>query len=473
MTAAETDVQKVGALATFRDMPSTAKLLLVGVFVNQFGAFLQAFLVLYLTHRGFSETHALFGMGAYGFGAVIGLLFGGGMSDRLGPRRTIIVSMVASTVLPISITLMNSYATILVVAVLAGAMAQLYRPAAGSILATLIPPARQVMAFSMNRIALNLGVALGPFLAGALIASDHWDLLFWIDGATALVYVIIALLFLPRVGGEADQDEAGPGARTHYWDVLNDRRYVVFMFAVLTNALIYIQSFSVLPLTLKDRGYSEHVFSWILTISATVLISCELLVTRFTQHWQPRVAASIGLVLLGSRPDRVWPAIRRDRHHLRRRRNRRHRPGHRWAEHLRVSGEGRDRWRYRAVHGRVLRDVRARSGTRPDRRGPDLPRDRRPYLVYLRRHRPDLRAQRLRRHDRTRAVGRRRRDRHRGRSRADRRRGDRGGGVGIARRGGFPVSSTNGTVRSARGRAQQRASVCIGRSRGNDPRTAA
>jgi MFS family permease len=71
------------------------------------------------------------------------------------------------------------------------------------------------------------------------------------------------------------------------------------MFAVLTNALIYIQSFSVLPLTLKDRGYSEHVFSWILTISATVLISCELLVTRFTQHWQPRVAASIGLVLLG------------------------------------------------------------------------------------------------------------------------------------------------------------------------------
>jgi MFS family permease len=298
MTAAAEEAQKVGALATFRDMPFAAKLLLVGVFVNQFGAFLQAFLVLYLTHRGFSETHALYGMGAYGFGAVIGLLFGGAMSDRLGPRRTIIVSMVGSTVLPVAITLMNSYTGILIVAVLAGAMAQLYRPAAGSILATLVPPARQVMAFSMNRIALNLGVALGPFLAGALIASDHWDLLFWIDGCTALLYVVIALLFLPKTGGEADAEETS-AARTRYWSVLSDWRYVVFMFAVLTNALIYIQSFSVLPLTLKDHGYSEHAFSWILTISATVLISCELIVTRFTQHWQPRVAASVGLVLLG------------------------------------------------------------------------------------------------------------------------------------------------------------------------------
>ncbi len=300
MTATETEeVEKVGALATFREMPGAARLLLLGVFVNQFGAFLQAFLVLYLTHRGFSETHALYGMGAYGFGAVIGLLFGGGMSDRLGPRRTIIVSMVASTLLPIAITLMDSYTGILVVAVLAGAMAQLYRPAAGAILATLIPPARQVMAFSMNRIALNLGVALGPFLAAALITSDHWDVLFWVDGGTAFLYVIIALLFLPHAGGEAAEDGAGSSSRTHYWNVLGDWRYVVFMFAVLTNALIYIQSFSVLPLTLKDRGYSEHVFSWILTISATVLISCELLVTRFTQHWQPRVAASVGLVLLG------------------------------------------------------------------------------------------------------------------------------------------------------------------------------
>jgi MFS family permease len=297
-TAAAEEAQKVGALTTFREMPRAAKLLLLGVFVNQFGAFLQAFLVLYLTHRGFSENQALFGMGAYGSGAVIGLLFGGGMSDRLGPRRTIIVSMIASTVLPVGVTLMPNYTAILVVAVLAGAMAQLYRPAAGAILARLVPPARQVMAFSMNRIALNLGVALGPLVAGLLINNDLWNQLFWIDGGTAALYVIIAVLFLPKVNGDAS-DEGAAGSDTRYWSVLRDWRYVVFMFAVLTNALVYIQSFSVLPLTIKDRGYHDYVFGWILTLSATVLITCELFVTRFTQHWHPRVAATVGLVLLG------------------------------------------------------------------------------------------------------------------------------------------------------------------------------
>lgn len=290
--------EKTGPLATFREMPGAARLLLLGVFVNQFGAFLQAFLVLYLVHRNFSEKHALFGMGAYGAGAVVGLLFGGGMSDRLGPRSTILVSMIASTVLPIAVTFMPNYTAILIVVVAAGAMAQLYRPAAGAILAKLVPPARHVMAFSMNRIALNLGVALGPLVAGILINNDLWDTLFWIDGGTAALYVVIAVLFLPR--GEATA-KAAPGekSRVRYWSVLSDTRYVIFMFAVLANALVYIQTFAVLPLTIKDRGYPDHVFGWILTIGATVLITCELLVTKFTQHWQARIAASAGLVLLG------------------------------------------------------------------------------------------------------------------------------------------------------------------------------
>jgi predicted MFS family arabinose efflux permease len=141
-------------------------------------------------------------------------------------------------------------------------------------------------------------VALGPLVAGLLINNNLWNQLFWIDGSTALLYVIIAALFLPKTGGDASEADS-PGSKTRYWSVLADWRYVVFMFAVLTNALVYIQSFSVLPLTIKDRGYHDYVFGWILTLSATVLISCELFVTRFTQHWQPRVAATVGLILLG------------------------------------------------------------------------------------------------------------------------------------------------------------------------------
>jgi len=294
-------VGKAGPWTTFRELPRAAKVLLLGVFVNQFGAFLQAFLVLYLVQRGYSESYALAGMSAYGAGAVVGLLFGGGMSDRLGPRNTILVSMAASTVLPIAVTLVPNYTAIVVLVFAAGAMAQLYRPAAGAILAALVPPARHTMAFSMNRIALNLGLGLGPLVAGLLIAADRWNELFWIDGITAFLYMIIAALFLPKAGGAGGDDEATEAAPTiRYWDVLKDRRYVVFLVAVLVNALIYIQTFSVLALTIKESGFPDYYFGWIITTGAATLICLELLVTRYTQHWQPRIAAALGLILLGA-----------------------------------------------------------------------------------------------------------------------------------------------------------------------------
>jgi MFS family permease len=239
-------------------------------------------------------------MAAYGAGAVVGLLSGGGMSDRLGPRNTILVSMAASTVLPIAVTLVPNYGAVVALVAAAGAMAQLYRPAAGAILAALVPPARHTMAFSMNRIALNLGLGLGPLVAGLLIAADRWNELFWIDGISAFLYLIIAALFLPKMVGAGGGDADEPAPTIRYWEILRDRRYVAFLVAVLVNALIYIQTFSVLPLTIKDRGFPDYYFGWIITTGAATLICLELLVTRYTQHWQPRIAAALGLILLGT-----------------------------------------------------------------------------------------------------------------------------------------------------------------------------
>lgn len=295
-TAADPD-QQVGAWRTFRELPSAGRLLLAGVLVNQIGAFLQAFLVLYLAHRGFGQSQALFGMGAYGAGAVVGLVFGGSMSDRLGPRRTIMVSMTASAVLPVTVTLVSEYAVIVAVVAVAGAMAQLYRPAAAAILAELLPGPRQTMAFAFNRLAINLGAAVGPLLAGVLITHDRWDLLFWLDGISAALYVLIALFFLPRTAPGA-QARAAAG-RGRYRSVFADRRYVAFLVAVLGNALVYIQIFAVLPLTMTDRGFADHDYGIVLAFGATMIIGCELVVTRFTQRWPSRVAAAIGLALLG------------------------------------------------------------------------------------------------------------------------------------------------------------------------------
>ena len=78
-----------GILITFRESPGAVKALLVGLFVNKLGQFIQVFLVLFLTNRGFTAVQAGAALSAYGAGSVLGLVVGGTLTDSLGVRRAL------------------------------------------------------------------------------------------------------------------------------------------------------------------------------------------------------------------------------------------------------------------------------------------------------------------------------------------------------------------------------------------------
>jgi predicted MFS family arabinose efflux permease len=292
----------VGPLQTFRETPRAARLVLLGVFVNQFGAFLQAFLVLYLVHRGFSESEAGIALACYGAGAVFGLLLGGSLTDRIGPRSTLVLSMFSSAVLVVTVSRLSWLWLIIGVVFLAGLATQAYRPASATLLIGMTAPDRQVMTMAMNRIAMNVGAVAGPLVAAWLI-TVHWELIFWVDGATAVGYGLIALLLLPH--GLATQDDDGttgdgPVPKAGYLTVLRDRPYLLYMLAMLLNALIYVQAFAVLPLAIIGEGYRTVVYSSVFAVSAGTVVTLELIVTKWVQHWPARRAASLGLLLLGA-----------------------------------------------------------------------------------------------------------------------------------------------------------------------------
>jgi predicted MFS family arabinose efflux permease len=290
-----------GPWVTFKESPRAVRFLLLGVCVNQFGAFLQAFLVLYLTHRHFTAAQAGFALGTYGVGAVIGVILGGRLTDRLSPRPTIILSMAGSATLTVAISFLGYYPGILAVVLLAGAMTQAYRPAAAALLTGMVPSDRQVMVMAMNRLALNLGMLVGPLTAAALIRVS-WNLVFWMDAATSLLYAAVAIFLLPTTrpapGTQADPGSA-PARRATSHPLLADRRYAVFLTSMLTNGLVHIQLLAVLPLTLRDAGYPTVVYSAVLVIGTCIMVSSELLVTRATQRWPAYRAAALGSLLLG------------------------------------------------------------------------------------------------------------------------------------------------------------------------------
>lgn len=274
---------ETGVFATLRATPTPVRYLLGGVLINQLGAFVQTFILLYLTFRGVGVGVAGLCLAAYSVGSIFGTLLGGELTHRLGPRATITVAMGLSAPLVASIPFVSDMSTVLFVVVgLAGLVTQAYRPAAAVLLSDLMPEQHQVMAFSMMRIALNTGAALAPLIAAGLILVD-WDLLFYLDGATALLYALLAYRLLPKVTApeEEKDDQPKPEARTAYATMLRDGKYLAYLAAVFLGTIAYAQSTTALPLEIVADKYPTSLYSAVLTISSVVLITCELKVTTY------------------------------------------------------------------------------------------------------------------------------------------------------------------------------------------------
>jgi predicted MFS family arabinose efflux permease len=290
-------------LASLRDTGPSVRCLLVCAFVNQAGAFVQAFLVLFLVDHGVSEARAGLALAAYGLGAVFGSLLGGDLAERVGQRRTIVLSLTGTAGLTVLLGFLGSsadYAALLAVVIANGAITQTYRPAAMAMLADLTPDDRVVMTYSIYRIALNLGAVIGPVLA-ALLMTVSWNLLFCVDGITSLTCGVVAWHFLAPPAAVVDRSSYAKdrsSTRSPYVSLLRDRRYILYLLAMFASALIYMQYFSVLPLNLRADAYSSAVYSTVLAVSAGLVITSELFVTKLVQRWRSTHAAGGGILLL-------------------------------------------------------------------------------------------------------------------------------------------------------------------------------
>jgi predicted MFS family arabinose efflux permease len=283
---------------TLREISRPVWLVLVGMLVNRLGNFLQIYLVLFLTAKGFSAAAAGLALGAYGAGSVIGVLAGGSICDRVGYRWTIVGSMLACGLLTASFVHLTNLAAVLVVAAIVGAAAQAYRPASSALLVELTPANQHVMVFAVYRLAFNLGTTAGPLL-GALLITYSYDLMFYADALTSTCFGLLALT-LPRRGPATPASSGDGDASRSYVAVLADRRYTLALLGLFINAAIYVQHISVLPVQLSASGHSATTYAALLSLNAFVVICLELPFTRFVQRMPARLAVALGVGLVGA-----------------------------------------------------------------------------------------------------------------------------------------------------------------------------
>ncbi|HYX19241.1 MAG TPA: MFS transporter, partial [Thermoanaerobaculia bacterium] len=193
------------------DLPRPVWVVCASTLVNRAGSMVLSFLVLYLTRiRQFSPERAGFLLFLYGAGAIVAGPIAGRLADRWGSAPLMRASLFASGTMLLLYPFAHSLPELVVVTVVLAMVTESFRPAAMSFFAETVEPKRRKSAFSVYRLAINLGMAIGPAVGG-ILATISFHYLFLVDGATSILAgLVLAAAALPRRSRPAVAPSSAP-----------------------------------------------------------------------------------------------------------------------------------------------------------------------------------------------------------------------------------------------------------------------
>ena len=151
-------------------LPREVYVLELGALVNAFGnGVVLPFLLIYL-HNVRGIPFGLAGLAAaVQSAAALGSAFlGGTLSDRLGPKRVLLGSLAVMTVAFALMPLIRTAPEAFAIYTLWGIGSGAFWPSQSALLAGLTPATRRAPAYALQRLAMNVGVALGGVVAGLI-----------------------------------------------------------------------------------------------------------------------------------------------------------------------------------------------------------------------------------------------------------------------------------------------------------------
>lgn len=283
-------------LGALRRLPRPVLVVLAGVAVNRLGSLLPIFLVLYLTSAGLGAAAAGVLLAMYGTGSIAGVVVGGWLVDRFGVRSTIVASMLLAGLTVGVVPFVSSYSWLVAVCLASGLLTEIYRPAATTMLAEAVPAEDLVVVSAAYRLVLNIGATLAP-VVGGLAAAWSLRLVFVVDGATSLLFALLAATQLPagaRSGPPAESSRGG------YRAVLRDAPYRRVLAGMFLIAVVDVQYLATLPLEVTSQGLGRGVYAGLLSLNGLLVLAVELPATRLTCRWRLRTAITLGVGLIGA-----------------------------------------------------------------------------------------------------------------------------------------------------------------------------
>jgi predicted MFS family arabinose efflux permease len=267
--------------------------------INRSGTMVIPFMTLYLTSdkMGYSVGQAGFVFGLFGAGAFCGAWLGGRLTDKIGFYPVQMITLIGGGLLFMALGQMQTFPLICLFTFLVSFINEAFRPANTTAIAFYSKEENRTRSYALNRLAINIGWAVGSAVGGFL-AHINYELLFWVDGFTNIAAALLMWAFIKPVDFKAHKKTVTSAPAISAY---RDKVFLLFIFVTMLFACCFFQLFTNLPVYFrKELHFSEPYIGFLMAMNGVIIALVEMvLVYKLEGKRKSMIYITSGVALVG------------------------------------------------------------------------------------------------------------------------------------------------------------------------------
>ncbi|MDP5275036.1 MFS transporter [Chengkuizengella axinellae] len=291
-------------LARLNSIHPINKILILGTLFTRTAVFMTIpYLSIYLYKvKGISLEMIGYILGTSPLVSIIGGIIGGGLSDRYGREKIIIVSIFIWSIVFIGIGQADHLILFFCLSGLNGLCQSFFEPTARALLSDLTKQKEKLFVFNLRYTAINVGAALGPLII-LLLGSSNNTITFYVTSSIYIIYGIVLVIVFHK--NKLQEVGVIPKERIQLKEavhtVKSDKVLLFSIVGFIFGVIGFSQFGSTLPQFFENAPHITNgvkVYSLLIILNAVTVLIIQYPVTRIGKWISPLFSIMIGTLAI-------------------------------------------------------------------------------------------------------------------------------------------------------------------------------
>ncbi len=287
---------------SFKGLSREIWIMATTLLINRSGLMVMTFLSIYLIETfGYSKADAGFIVSFYGWGSIAGVWLGGVLADKVGYLRIQILALIVSGLVFISMYFATQYFQFILLTFLVSATADMFRPANMASIPWFSSLENRTRSIALIRLAINLGISIGPAVGGFLAVSLGYASLFWVDGLTCICAGLFMFFFLgskdPLIH-EENKVKADTEKKTEIKPTADLAKFWKLLLGIFLWAFAFFQIIYGFTVFMKEKMlFDEFTIGLFYTFNGLLIFFVEMPIVKALQNKKIIPILNVGIIL--------------------------------------------------------------------------------------------------------------------------------------------------------------------------------